>query len=82
MVACGLIKLFCFTLIAIGASIILTRVIKQKSFIVLRNQSILILLYSFTVLMDGLYLTGISDKYFDYYEGNESWFKRLFGLTI
>ena len=67
MVACGLIKLLCFLLVTSGATLILIRVIKQKSFTFLKNQTILMLLYSFTALLDGLFLCGINNKYFDFY---------------
>ena len=40
------------------------------------------LFYSFTVLMDGLYLCGIDNKYFNYYEQVEPWYKRLIGIMI
>lgn len=82
MITCGMVKFVCFFLVSAGASIILTRVIKQKSFTFLKNQTILMLIYSFTVLMDGLYLCGIDNKLFDYYLSGEPWYKRLIGLLI
>jgi hypothetical protein len=71
-----------FYFVSIGASIILSRVVRQQSFVFLRNQTILMLLYSMTTLLNGLYLCGFNDKYFNYYTPSEPWYKRVAGITI
>jgi hypothetical protein len=81
-IVCGLDKLLCFTLVSIGASIILFRVVRQQSFVFLRNQTILMLLYSITTLMNGLFLCGFNDKYFNFYIPGEPWYKRVIGIMI
>ena len=76
----GSIYLVCSITMLVSASLEMEKIRARKSFIFLKYQITLVIIFALTVFFNGLFLLRIQQ--FDFWCPTEKWYKLMFGIIL